>query len=241
MEYRKTTLLTANNVKTIKGEKYGYKTYIMYLAPFNQNSKGTNICPMASKGCAGACLFNSGNNRFAAVRAGRINKTEWFLENRKEFLETLDTEIGNIVRKNAGTNEIPVIRLNGTSDISWEKFKVRDGKNLFELYPDIQFYDYTKNYLRFKGTLPANYHLTFSRSEVNHDKAMALLASGVNVAMVFNKVPAEYEGYKVVIGDETDLRFLDEQGVIVGLKYKNSTGKGADNKIAFTTGFAVTI
>jgi hypothetical protein len=50
-----------------------------------------------------------------------------------------------------------------------------------------------------------------------------------------------YNGYRVVNGDETDLRFLDEQGVIVGLKYKNQTGKGANNKVAFETGFAISV
>jgi hypothetical protein len=242
MEYRKTTLLTVNNHKTIKGEKKGYRTYIMYLAPFTQNSLGKNLCPMASKGCSAACLFNSGmGGMYAQVKNGRINKTEWFLANRKEFLETLDSELTTIQRRAENSNFIPIIRLNGTSDISWESFKVRDGKNLFELYPEIQFYDYTKNYLRFNKILPNNYHLTFSRSEKNHDKAMELLAKGVNVAIVFNKVPVKYEGYEVIVGDNDDLRFKDPKGVIVGLKYKNSTGKNADNKIAFSTGFAITV
>jgi hypothetical protein len=89
--------------------------------------------------------------------------------------------------------------------------------------------------------MPSNYHLTFSRSEDNDKSAMGVLAQGYNVAMVFNKLPETYNGYRVVNGDETDLRFLDEQGVIVGLKYKNQTGKGADNKVAFTTGFAIAV
>lgn len=136
---------------------------------------------------------------------------------------------------------IVTFRLNGTSDIRWEKIKVRDGKNLFELYPDVQFYDYTKNPKRFDGSMPKNYHLTFSRSETNHATAIELLRGGNNVAMVFDKVPETYEGFKVVSGDETDLRFLDEKGVIVGLKYKNQTGKGVDNTIAFKTGFAISL
>ena len=104
-----------------------------------------------------------------------------------------------------------------------------------------QFYDYTKNYTRFNKVLPSNYHLTFSRSEINHEIAMDILSKGHNVAMVFDKLPETYNGYKVVNGDETDLRFLDEKNVIVGLKYKKITGKGGaeKNKEALQNGFVV--
>lgn len=233
-------LLTTNNYKTQKGEGLGYMTYIMYMSPYTANTKGVNVCPFASRGCAAACLVGSGfGGMYTNVMQGRVNRTEYYLSARQEFLEQLDKEIGKAVKKNEG-KAIVTIRLNGTSDISFEKMKVRDGKTLFELYPDIQFYDYTKNYKRFDKVLPANYHLTFSRSEINDKQAFGLLKRGYNVAMVFeNKLPAEYKGYTVVNGDETDLRFLDAKGVIVGLKYKKMTGKGADNKIGAETGFVI--
>ena len=241
MSYYKSTLLTRNNHKTIKGEKLGYITYILYMSPYTQNSKGVNLCPHASAGCSAACLFKSGfGGMYSAVEQGRINKTEWYLTNRSEFMNTLDSEISAAIKRHEG-KAIVTFRLNGTSDIRWEKIKVREGKNLFELYPNVQFYDYTKNPKRFDVGLPANYHLTFSRSETNHKEAMKLLAKGYNVAMVFNKVPETFEGYTVVNGDETDLRFKDAKGVIVGLKYKKLTGKGVDNKLAFTTGFAISV
>ena len=241
MSYYKSTLLTTNNHKTIKGAKLGYITYIMYMSPYTDNSQGVNLCPHASAGCSSACLFKSGfGGMYDTVQEGRRNKTEWYLSNRKEFLAQLDLEVGKAIKKHEG-KAIVTFRLNGTSDIRWEKLKIREGKNIFELYPDVQFYDYTKNPKRFDGSMPSNYHLTFSRSEDNDKHAMAVLKKGYNVAMVFNKLPETYNGYRVVNGDETDLRFLDEQGVIVGLKYKNQTGKGADNKVAFTTGFAIAI
>ena len=241
MSYYKSTLLTTNNHKTIKGAKLGYITYIMYLSPYTDNSQGINLCPHASAGCSGACLFKSGfGGMYDGVQEGRRNKTEWYLANRPEFMAQLDMEINKAIIKHKD-KAIVTFRLNGTSDIRWEKIKVREGKNLFELYPDVQFYDYTKNPKRFDGKLPSNYHLTFSRSEVNDKESIAVLKKGYNVAMVFKKVPESYLGYTVVNGDETDLRFLDEQNVIVGLKYKNQTGKGADNKIAFTTGFAIAV
>jgi hypothetical protein len=211
------------------------------MSPYTQNSKGINLCPHASKGCSEACLFKSGfGGMYNGVQRGRINKTEWYLENREEFMNKLDKEIGNAIKRNKD-KAIPVFRLNGTSDIRWEKIKVREGKNIFELYPDVQFYDYTKNPKRFEVELPANYDLTFSRSETNDKHAMAILKKGYNVAMVFNKIPKKYEGFKVINGDETDLRFKDKKGVIVGLKYKNITGKGADNSLAFKSGFAIEV
>ena len=134
---------------------------------------------------------------------------------------------------------IPTIRLNGTSDIRYEKFKVKDGKTIFELHPNVQFYDYTKNYLRFDNILPKNYHLTFSRSETNNDKAMELLSKGHNVAMVFDKVPKTFMGYKVINGDKDDLRFKDKKNIIVGLRYKKMTGKGANNSEGVNSGFVI--
>jgi hypothetical protein len=175
---------------------------------------------------------------YTAVIQGRRNRTEYFFAERQRFLNQLDNEIGKAIKKNAG-KAIVTIRLNGTSDLRFETYKVRDGKTLFELYPEIQFYDYTKDYKRFDTELPANYHLTFSRSETNDVHANRLLERGFNVAMVFDKIPATYNGYEVVNGDESDLRFLDKQNVIVGLKYKKMTGKGADNSLAFESGFAI--
>lgn len=232
-------LLTTNNTKTVKGEKLGYKTYILYMSPFTANSQGINLCPHASAGCASSCLVGSGfGGMFKSVAKGRKNKSEYYLANRTEFLAQLDSEIARAIRLNKGKAKV-VVRLNGTTDIRWEKFIVRDNKNIFELYPQIKFYDYTKNYLRFDAKLPKNYSLTFSRSEINHDKAMELLERGFNVAMVFDKIPATFEGYEVINGDKNDLRFKDKKGVIVGLKYKKMTGKGADNSLAFKSGFAI--
>ena len=235
----KRPLLSTNNFKTVKGEKLGYRTYILYMSAFKQNSKGINVCSHASAGCAASCLVGSGmGGMYTAVQQGRINRTEFFLKDRVGFLFQLKSEIERAIRLNKG-KAIPVFRLNGTSDLPYEKYRVFEGKNIFEVFPDVQFYDYTKNWLRFDKVLPSNYHLTFSRSETNHFKAMELLKRGVNVAMVFDKLPETYGGFKVINADETDLRFKDEKGVICGLKYKKMTGKGANNALAFESGFAI--
>lgn len=235
-------LLSTNNAKTIKGEKLGYMTYILYMSPFTANSKGINVCSHASKGCADSCLVGSGfGGMYENVNKGRVAKTEYFLSSRVEFMFQLKSEIEKAIKKHEG-KAIVTFRLNGTSDLPYEKYKVFEGgKNIFELFPDVQFYDYTKNYLRFDKVLPSNYHLTFSRSETNHEKAMELLKRGVNVAMVFDKLPSTFEGFEVINADLDDLRFLDKKGVICGLKYKKMTGKGGaeKNKVAFESGFVL--
>jgi len=246
-EVKRKPLLSTNNHKTIKGEKVGYKTYILYMSPFKANSKGKNVCSHASTGCAESCLAGSGfGGMYVNVKNGRVAKTEYFLSSRTEFLYQIKSEIEKAIKKNEASNlkndekTILTFRLNGTSDIAYEKFRVFEGnKNIFEVFPDVQFYDYTKNYLRFDKVLPANYHLTFSRSETNDVKAMEILKKGYNVAIVFDNVPKTYKGYEVVNGDNDDLRFLDKKNVVVGLKYKKMTGKGADNKKAFESGFVI--
>jgi len=238
-------LLSTKNSKTIKGEKKGYTTYIMYLAPHKQNSKGVNLCAKATKGCAEACLFKSGAARFNQVQEGKINKTEYFLADRKGFMEQLYNEISHIVRMHSlveGEKQLSfngnvlrykkfAVRLNGTSDFPFENLKVKDNKNIFELFPEVQFYDYTKLDQRFDKIQPRNYQLTFSRSEDNQEETIDILNRGYNVAVVFgvkdeSDLPKTYLGFPVINGDESDLRFLDEENVIVGLKYKLMTGKG---------------
>lgn len=240
-EITRKPLLSTNNTKTIKGEKLGYMTYILYMSAFTQNTLGKNVCSHASKGCAASCLVGSGHGGMIPVVAqGRINRTEYFLRDRTNFFIQLRKEIEGAIRKNEG-KAIVTFRLNGTSDIAYEKFKVFEGKNIFELFPNVQFYDYTKNHLRFDKVLPSNYHLTFSRSETNEAKAIELLKRGFNVAMVFTKLPETYKGFKVINADENDLRFLDEKNVICGLKYKKMTGKGGREKNiqALQSGFVI--
>ena len=242
MEYTK-PLLTFNNAKTIKGEKLGYKTYILYMSPFTANSKGINVCSHASKGCADSCLFSSGyGGMYTSVMQGRVNKTEFFLRDRFAFLNKLKGEIERAIKLNEGKN-IVTFRLNGTSDLPYEKYRVFDNntKNIFEMFSDVQFYDYTKNWKRFEKQLPSNYHLTFSRSETNHDKSMEILNKGFNVAIVFDKLPETFAGVPVINGDENDLRFKDPKGVVVGLKYKKNTGLNGrlKNIQAFESGFVV--
>jgi hypothetical protein len=215
------------NHKTVKGQKRGVLTGILYLAPANES--GFNTCPNASEGCKAVCLYNSGNAViFKHVNKSRIAKTQWFFKDRAGFLAKLKREIDLAVIRAKAKGFQLAIRLNGTSDIPWENF--------FPMaeYKTVKFYDYTKSPIRMKkyveGFMPINYSLTFSLSETNKDKALEVLANGGNVAMVFRtrkaeKMPKNYLGYKVSNGDRDDLRFLDKKNVIVGLTMKGSAQK----------------
>ena len=214
-------LLTVGNTKTVKGEAMGYMTFIMHLAP--STLSGYNTCPMASKGCAAACLNTAGRGRFTATQEARIRKTKWFFEDRPTFMAQLVKDIQAAIRKAERETMIPVFRLNGTSDIRWENIPVGGRRNIMEMFPSQTFYDYTK--LQNRVNLPSNYHLTFSRSEENYTAVDTMMAQGYNTAIVFDSLPAVYNGYKVIDGTETDLRFLDPKNVIVGLLAKGKAKK----------------
>jgi Gene product 88 len=226
------TLLSIDtNAKTVKGQGKGYLTGILYLAPSNESGV-INTCPFASKGCREACLFTAGRGAFANVREARIRKTRLFHEDREGFLLQLAKDIKALISKAKKKGLTPCVRLNGTSDIAWENEKIA-GQNLMEIFKEISFYDYTKNKKRMRafldGGLPRNYSLTFSRSESNSHDAFDILRRGGNVAAVFKDVPAMYwngtRPHPVVNGDDSDLRFLDPAGVVVGLKAKGKAKK----------------
>lgn len=233
------TLLTTENTKTIKGEKYGYKTFILYMSPHKQNGSNKNLCPKATEGCAAACLFTAGRGKFSTVKNARINRANYFINDRHFFMYQLSFEIAKAVKK-YGTKNI-CVRLNGTTDVPFENIKMRDHANIFEMFPDIQFYDYTKVFSRLKKQLPSNYHLTFSRAETpeNHIECEKALEMGFNVAAVFavkkeDQLPDTYMGYPVVWGDDNDLTFLKPKGCIIGLKAKGRAIKD-------TSGFTINL
>ena len=220
------------NAKTIKGQKKGFMTGILYLAPSNE-SGAMNTCPQASAGCRAACLYTAGRGRFNNVKDARIRKTKEFVYNREGFMLQLANDIRSLVKKAERAGMIPCVRLNGTSDIAWEDVKVEGARNIFELFNSIQFYDYTKRVERlvsFRVSPIKNYHITFSRSESNELKTNLAMSLGHNIAVVFKDIPERWQGWEVVSGDESDLRFLDKDNVIVGLKAKGDAKK---DKIGF--------
>ena len=216
------------NAKTVKGEKFGYLTGISYLAPSDESGVA-NTCPDASSGCRSACLFTAGRGAMNNVKTARVEKTLAFFRNKNVWMKQLALEIERLIKKANKENKIPCVRLNGTSDLPWERVKLND-KNIMQHFPSLQFYDYTKSISRMRSflskELPSNYHLTFSRSEDNDLMVNEVLAAGGNVAVVFRgMLPSTFKGFKVIDGDLTDLRFTDEKNVVVGLTQKGKAKK----------------
>jgi hypothetical protein len=221
MKIYKPLLLIGQDYKTVKGQSKGYLTGILYLA------SGKKVCPNATKGCLAACLVTSGKGIFNSVKQARKAKTDLFMSDLESFMSSLIKDINKLSRKANKKGLIPVVRLNGTSDISWENVKNSQGKTIFDLFPDIQFYDYTPSLKRVVENKVKNYYLLHSTKETmtSEHEGLFALKRGYNTAIVFDYIPENYRGYKVINGDETDLRFLDDKGVIVGLTAKGKAKK----------------
>jgi hypothetical protein len=148
----------------------------------------------------------------------------------ERFRARLKLELSRHLARSKG---LPVIvRMNVVSDVPWE----REWPEFFADFPMVQFMDYTKDISRvLDPKRPSNYHLTFSRSEVNEEECKTALAAGQNVAVVFDKppYPETFWGYSVVDGDTNDLRFLDPAASVIALSAK-AAGARRD-----TTGFVV--
>ena len=206
------------NIKIAKSQKSGKGvfTIILHLAP--ADNSGYEVCPYASPGCRAGCLYTAGRGSCDNVKRARINRTRMYHEYPDAFRAAVVSDIHKLVMICEKHGLQPAVRLNGTSDIPWED----EYPELFRCFPNVQFYDYTKNphRLTFAHYLPTNYHLTFSRSEDNEALALQLLESErANVAVVFTELPEYWNGFPVQSGENDDLRFLDEYqgGAVVGL------------------------
>jgi len=213
-------------------------TYILYLAPANVSRY--NTCSHSTPECRLGCLNTSGRNGMEIISGknkiqnARIKKTELLFEEKDFFMNWLVSEIKTYQNKAKRTNMDFSVRLNGTSDIDWQRIKL-NGKNIFQIYSDVQFYDYTKNPAKFKN-LPDNYHLTFSYSGRNTNECINLLSKGFNVATVFDvkkieQLPKTFLGYPVVSGDITDYRVKDGKGKVIGLKFKRIADQNAQREV----------
>ncbi|MEI6421162.1 MAG: hypothetical protein WCP55_03030 [Lentisphaerota bacterium] len=227
-----------NSAKHEKAYKYNEMVYTIYLAP--AASSGYEVCPGSTHECRQACLAQSGRNIMdegrETINGSRIKKTKLFFEEREFLVRWIYEEIKAAKKKADRTGYRFSVRLNNTSDISPEDFWITDHylstghpieaigaykKNLLELFPDIQFYDYTKvpSRIELLKKYP-NYDLTFSFNGYNEILCKSLLARHIRVAVVFNVVPEEFWGHEVINGNDYDMRYLDPETVIIGLPYK---------------------
>jgi hypothetical protein len=221
------SLLTTSNPKTQKGVKKGYLTAIQHFAP--SKLSGTNVCPDASPQCIRFCLNKAGRGGIIKkgettnkIQLARLARTNYYLSDPYAYQAQLIKEIEAHKRKAYKLGLKPCVRLNGTSDIAWEE----EFPQLFWRFDDVQFYDYTKSYKRMHTFVKDeswptnNYHLTFSRSELNDLQSHKVIAQGGTVAVVFDSVPDSFRGYPVLNGDDDDLRFLDPPKTFIGLTAK---------------------
>lgn len=247
-------LLSTGNPKTLRGTSQGYNTYILHLAPATLS--GHNTCPKATAGCAAACLNTAGRGGMFkrgestnTIQQARIRKTQLFYNDREQFMSLLVKDILLAIKQSKRLGLTPVFRLNGTSDISFEKYPVKMDNvlysNIFEAFPNNQFYDYTKILGRKVKNIP-NYHLTFSAADGNDNDVLSAYDQGYNIAMVFalkkTEAMPEYQmvsnnGRSVVMpvfnGDESDLRFLDPDNHIVGLYAKGKAKKDTSGFVKY--------
>lgn len=239
MQKPQTLLSIGADAKTVKGESRGYRTAVLYLAPHKLS--GRNVCSHATPGCIASCLNLSGRGVFNSVQEARVRRTLMLWKDQAAFLSQLINELQTHVNACELVGLTPVARLNGTSDLAWENRRYK-GNNLFQIFPEVQFYDYTKNPKRAARSLrsdwPKNYRLVLSRSESNLLECTSHLLDGGNVAMVFDikrtqELPSYWspgpcwdpsggtpDEFPVIDGDKDDLRFLDPSPCIVGLRAK---------------------
>lgn len=224
-------LLSEQNRKFEKAEKFGYLQVGLSLSPYTLANPKISICPFSSPSCESSCLNFSGQQGMLRTQKGRIAKTLRFLEDRVGFMKQVNLEIQWYKLKAKSENKKLAIRLNTFSDINFMKLKIEKGKNIFELNPQNLFLDYTKH-----PTLVSehkNYHLIYSadRYNVTDQQLIKRLKNGGNVAMVFlNEIPKQWNGFEVIDGDSSDIAWLGKKGVVSGLKYKNAIRKGISNK-----------
>lgn len=222
-------ILGESSAKTIKGQKIGFLTAILYLVPDEK------LCPFAKMaGCFDGCLKSAGRGAFNSVQQARQAKTDFFRTNQRAFMLSMCADIWAHVRRAERLGLVPLVRPNGTSDIAWENIQL-DGRTVFQIFPDVQFYDYTKHPGRnLAGKTAGNYDLTYSFSALT-PKPVSIkgLTNPANkrTAVVFMKqadIPAEFRGWPVVDGDDTDVRHIEPSGVVVALyakgKAKADTG-----------------
>ena len=216
------------NYKTAKNE---IKTFILYMAPYTQNSFGKNLCPKATEGCAKACLFSAGRGAFNSVKNSRIAKADYFISDKFNFLNQLADEITKEYKKAQKNDYKVAFRLNGTTDIDFIKLlRTNVGLDVETLKDSAVFYDYTKvlGYIK-NNYSKENVFYTFSRSGENDGEIKEALKLGANVSIVFNETPKTWEGFDIIDGDKADDLMINLRGQLIGLRAKGKAKKDTSN------------
>lgn len=225
-------LLSPFNEKTPKGEKHGFLQAILYLAPHTLGG-GSTLCPHSTAACRSGCLFTAGRGNTPRVEQARLRRTRLYLGDRKQFMADLVDEL-EYMQSIANAHGVKLaIRLNGTSDVLWER-ESYGGQTLFERFPEATFFDYTRTPAVHRK-VPPNWHLTFSLADDPISYALEHLRAGRSVAAVVpdreradapDWFAAGEHQVQVVDGELHDLRFLDPAPALVLLKPKGKLLRG---------------
>lgn len=212
-------ILSTSNSKLEKGELSGYRTSHIRLAPGDKS--GYEVCQNRTKDCLKYCVSESGNGNFPNVKKAAITRTVMLFEEREYFMAQLDHELNGQLLKDKRDGFKTACRPNAFSDVKWEEIRDANGLNLFERFPQITFYDYTKHLFRDR-TEYENYTLTFSFNGFNHNRCLQYLRMGRNVAVPYQDkfMPEMFLGFETCDGDVNDLRFLDPSPRAVMLSAK---------------------
>lgn len=200
-----------------------------------ETNKRLNFCVGSNKACRSTCLVYSGNNPVADKQVpAKLARSEALLREPvawlRMFAEAINWHVDYCNKKGL----VPYVRPNVLSDIPWELVF----PDMFELFPDLWFYDYTK--VPGRSAPRRNYDLTFSFSGTNGIATEHELSRGHRIAVVFwlQKPCSRYQhpcdspseltflGQRVIDGDPHDFRPLDPPGSVIGLSYKIPTVKG---------------
>lgn len=200
-----------------------------------------NICPLASGGCAENCLSRSGHSGMPAQQRAQSVRTGFLISHPVESGLIIGAELRAAIRRHGAIN----LRLNVTSDIRWELIAPEMIATLTAA--GVRLYDYTA-WSPADRSPSANYSLTYSAKEPAHtpdDYLVAILRSGGTVAMPFDTpkgkpLPETWHGFRVIDGDESDERYRDPAGVIVGLRAKGFEWK-RNNSAGFIRSAAVAL
>lgn len=240
--------LLGTGTKTEKGEGEGYLTAVVYMSPAREAfapGDTRTLCPNATYGpggCFDRCLGRmAGRMIMRPVEAARLWKATLYMGARALWRELLEAEIRSFEASARRQGLRPVVRIDGSTDtLEGERLALSGA------FPGVTFYDYTKSPTKALRHLRSEaYHVTFSRSGANDAEALQVLQAGGNVAVVFSTtkgeaLPTTWQGFPVIDGDVTDLRFLDPKGGhVVGLRFKAAKARGAKLAEALRHGFAV--
>lgn len=219
--------LTTANPKLDKCTRKGYLAAGLFLAPADLAGTGHDLCPNRTPQCTALCLNTAGRGQMTTTQNARIRKTHEALAMGLRSFATIHLvhEIAAHERAAKKISMRPLVRLNGTTDIPWERVTMPGGYNLMQLFSRVTFADYTKHPTRVLTNTQTNYHLILSRSENNETTCLEHLKLGHRVAIVFStpkgkRLPRHWYGFPVHDGDLHDAHFLWPKASVIGLRAK---------------------